>query len=93
MEGVPDLRPRSGHPFVTLLGSLAGAAAVAWAVVRWAATTPTRDEFEHVRNDVVQVRLDQAVQKAASERTSSDVAEIKAALGEIRKTQLEARRR
>jgi hypothetical protein len=93
VDGVPDLRPRSGHPLVTVIGSLAGAAAVAWAVVRWAATTPTRDEFEHVRNDVVQVRLDQAVQKATSERTSNDIAEIKAAVQEIRRSQVEARRR
>lgn len=92
MDDVPHLRPRAGHPLFTLLGSLGVSVAVAWGVVKWAATAPSREEFEHSRSDIVQVRLDQAVAKSNSERVSSDIAEIKAAIGEIRKTQLEVRR-
>jgi len=60
-DEAPDLRTR--HDWKAIIGTVAAAGAIAWAVVKWAATTPTRDEFEHVRNDVFNIRLDQETVK------------------------------
>lgn len=51
-----DLRPR--HDWKAIIGTVALCAGIAWGIAKWAARAPTREEFEHARNDVVQVRLD-----------------------------------
>lgn len=88
---MPNLR--RGFDWKATIAFALAAASTAYGVAKWAATSPTRDEFEHVRNDVVQIRLDQAVSKNACERTASDVAEIKTNLGELRRSLEEPRHR
>ena len=89
---IPNLRSKTGHPLWTLLAASGISITVAWGMVKWAATTPTREEFEHMRTKLEQVQLDQAVQKGSMERTSQDMAQIRSDVSEMRKS-MEARRR
>ena len=57
------------HPnWIAIIGSLAGAIGVAWAVAQWAATTPTRKEFNDVRDDMIRVRIELPIVTGKIER-------------------------
>lgn len=61
MNDAPDLRIK--HNWLAVGGFVLAAAATAWGVAQWAATTPKRAEFERVQWDVTDVKLNIATMK------------------------------
>jgi hypothetical protein len=76
------LRPK--HNWLGIIGSVAGACAVAWSVAVHFANAPSREEFTQSSNRQVQTQLDMAVMKGTQERQASDLADIKVDIRALR---------
>lgn len=61
------LKPKE-HTFLKWAGAVLAAAGVAWGVAKWAATTPTREEFNQQRDEWVRVRIELPTMNAKIER-------------------------
>ena len=75
------LKPK--HNWTAILGALAGAAGIAWGVARWAATTPTRDEFNQTRDSIVQIRIELPTINAKLERAEQSQQRIEKAVEQM----------
>jgi hypothetical protein len=86
-----DLRPKSN--LLAIIGCLAGVAGIAWGIARWAATTPTREEFNASRDEIVRVRLELPVMNARIERVDQSQQRVEKAIERIENKQDEASRK
>ena len=81
------------HPnWIAIIGSLAGAVGVAWAIAQWAATTPTRKEFNDVRDDMIRVRIELPIVTGKMERVEQSQSRVEKAVERIESKQDEATR-
>jgi hypothetical protein len=87
-----DLRPK-GVNWLAVITSLAGVAGIAWGIAQWAATTPTRKEFNDVRDDMIRVRIELPTINAKVERVEQSQARIEKATERIEAKQDAAARR
>jgi len=78
------LRPR--HNWLGWIGGIATALAVAIGGISYLSRLATRDELQRTRDDVVQVRLDQAVMKGDTQAAARDIATISSDLKALRES-------
>ena len=78
------LRPRP-H-WIGWIGGIATAAGLVVGMITYLSRLATRDELQRTRDDVVQVRLDQAVMKGDIAGAARDTAEIKSNLSDLVKS-------
>ena len=88
---MPNLRPPIN--WLAIIGGLAGAAGLVWGIARWAATTPTREEFNASRDELVRVRLELPVINAKIERVDQSQQRVEKAIERIEVKQDEATKR
>ena len=81
MSDAIDLRPK--HNWLAFIASLAGIAGVGWGIAQWAATTPTRKEFNDVRDDMIRVRIEFPVMGSKIERVEQSQQRIEKAVERI----------
>jgi hypothetical protein len=75
------LKPR--HDWKAIVGVLISAAVLAWGIAKWAATTPTRDEFNLQRDDMVRVRIELPVMSGKIQRVEESQARVEKAVETI----------
>jgi hypothetical protein len=88
-----DVKPK-GPNWLAIIGGIAGILGTGWAVAQWAATTPTRKEFNDVRDDMIRVRIELPTMGAKLERVEQGQNRIEKAVERIEAKQgLEQTRR
>jgi hypothetical protein len=76
-----------------IVASLGGVLGVGWAIMQWAATTPTRKEFNDVRDDMIRVRIELPIVTGKIERMEQSQSRIEKTAERIEAKQDEATRR
>ncbi len=76
-----DIRPRPN--WLAIIASLGGVAGICWGIAQWAATTPTRKEFNDVRDDMIRVRIELPTMGAKLERVEQGQNRIEKAVERI----------
>lgn len=72
------------HPnWLAIITGLAGIAGIAWGVAQWAATTPTRKEFNDVRDDMIRVRIELPITNAKIERVEQSQQRVEKAIERV----------
>jgi hypothetical protein len=86
-----DIRPKTN--WLAIITGLAGVAGIAWGIAQWAATTPTRKEFNDVRDDMIRVRIELPAVNSKIERVEQSQLRIEHAVQRIESKQDVAARR
>jgi hypothetical protein len=82
------------HPnWLAIITGLVGVAGVAWGIAQWAATTPTRKEFNDVRDDMIRVRIELPIVNAKMERVEQSQQRVEKGMERIEAKQDEATRK
>jgi len=69
--------------WLAIIGGLVGILGTGWAVAQWAATTPTRKEFNDVRDDMIRVRIELPVLSGKVERVEQSQVRLEKAAERI----------
>ena len=69
--------------WLAVIASLGGVAGIAWGIAQWAATTPTRKEFNDVRDDMIRVRIELPVLSGKVERVEQSQVRLEKAAERI----------
>jgi hypothetical protein len=75
------IRPK--HDWKALIGVLISGAGIAWAIAKWAATTPTRDELNSTRDDIVRIRIELPTMNAKIERVEQSQQRVERAVDQV----------
>lgn len=75
------LKPR--HDWKAILGVVVGSAGIAWGIAKWAATTPSREEYNQTRDDIVRVRIELPTMTAKIQRVEESQSRIEKAVEQV----------